>query len=257
MRTYTVRDVRGERRRHPAGRRLRAAPRRGRRPDRAPRGRRRRRSATGWSRWRRGGVSSTAGSSSTPARAESCCWRPTRPPYRPCAASSRTCRGRRAASRSSRCRSRATCWTPAAPEGCEVVWLPRDGAPLGSRLHEAVLAHLGTSPHAGRGAGRGRPGPVGDPDVLLLGRGRRGAGRATWATTSTGSTPGSRGSPAWSPPCAGTWSRSWAWTAARSPSWATGGGVSRCVPEASRIVRRRSGRSGRHLATTNVVGLSR
>jgi NADPH-dependent ferric siderophore reductase len=35
----------------------------------------------------------------------------------------------------------------AAPDGVEVVWLPRDGAPLGSRLHEAVLAHLGTAPH--------------------------------------------------------------------------------------------------------------
>ena len=39
-----ARDGRG----HPAGRRLRAAPRRGRRPGRAPRGRRGRRWATGW-----------------------------------------------------------------------------------------------------------------------------------------------------------------------------------------------------------------
>ncbi len=43
----------------------------------------------------------------------------------------------------------------AAPEGLQVVWLPRDGAPLGSRLHEAVLAHLGTSPH-----------PVEEPDEV-------------------------------------------------------------------------------------------
>jgi NADPH-dependent ferric siderophore reductase len=30
-----------------------------------------------------------------------------------------------------------------APVGVEVVWLPRDGAPLGERLHAAVVAHLG------------------------------------------------------------------------------------------------------------------
>lgn len=29
------------------------------------------------------------------------------------------------------------------PEGMSVVWLPRDGAPLGERLHQAVLDHLG------------------------------------------------------------------------------------------------------------------
>jgi len=30
------------------------------------------------------------------------------------------------------------------PEGVEVFWLPRDGQPLGARVHPAVLAHLGT-----------------------------------------------------------------------------------------------------------------
>ncbi len=29
------------------------------------------------------------------------------------------------------------------PEGVQVVWVPRDGAPLGEKLHAAVLAHLG------------------------------------------------------------------------------------------------------------------
>lgn len=29
------------------------------------------------------------------------------------------------------------------PEGVQVVWLPRDGAPLGSLVHDAVLEHLG------------------------------------------------------------------------------------------------------------------
>ena len=29
------------------------------------------------------------------------------------------------------------------PEGVQIVWLPREGAPLGSRLHAAVLEHLG------------------------------------------------------------------------------------------------------------------
>jgi NADPH-dependent ferric siderophore reductase len=50
------------------------------------------------------------------------------------------------------------------PEGMQVVWLPRDGAALGSRVCAALA----------RGAGGGRPGPVGDADVLLVrGRGRR------------------------------------------------------------------------------------
>ena len=31
------------------------------------------------------------------------------------------------------------------PDGVEVGWLPREGAPLGSRVHEAVLAHLGVA----------------------------------------------------------------------------------------------------------------
>ena len=88
---------------------------------------------TGWSRWRRGEARCTAASSSTPAPPSRCCWWPTRPRCRPCAASSRTCQPRLVARRSSRCRSRATCRTPQHPEGVEVVWLPRDGAPLGSR----------------------------------------------------------------------------------------------------------------------------
>jgi NADPH-dependent ferric siderophore reductase len=33
-----------------------------------------------------------------------------------------------------------------APTGMQVVWLPRDGEPLGERLHEAVVEHLGESP---------------------------------------------------------------------------------------------------------------
>jgi NADPH-dependent ferric siderophore reductase len=33
-----------------------------------------------------------------------------------------------------------------APVGVEVLWLPRDGAPLGARLHAAVVAHLGALP---------------------------------------------------------------------------------------------------------------
>ncbi|QZY30960.1 siderophore-interacting protein [Nocardioides coralli] len=32
-----------------------------------------------------------------------------------------------------------------APAGVDVVWLPRDGAPLGERLHAAVVEHLGES----------------------------------------------------------------------------------------------------------------
>ncbi|QBR94504.1 siderophore-interacting protein [Nocardioides euryhalodurans] len=35
-----------------------------------------------------------------------------------------------------------------APVGVEVVWLPRDGAVLGERLHAAVVAHLGAAPVA-------------------------------------------------------------------------------------------------------------
>jgi len=33
-----------------------------------------------------------------------------------------------------------------APVGVEVVWLPRDGAPLGQRLHASVVSHLGARP---------------------------------------------------------------------------------------------------------------
>ena len=34
------------------------------------------------------------------------------------------------------------------PVGVEVVWLPREGAPLGERLHAAVVAHLGVAAEA-------------------------------------------------------------------------------------------------------------
>jgi NADPH-dependent ferric siderophore reductase len=34
------------------------------------------------------------------------------------------------------------------PEGMQVVWLPRDGAALGSRVYAAVLSHFGSAPHS-------------------------------------------------------------------------------------------------------------
>ncbi len=44
------------------------------------------------------------------------------------------------------------------PVGMEVVWLPRNGAPLGERLSEAVLEHLGEPASAlAGGTRRGRP----------------------------------------------------------------------------------------------------
>ncbi len=50
------------------------------------------------------------------------------------------------------------------PVGVEVVWLPRGNAPLGSLVHAAVLAHLGTGGSAGGGATEVDPGDV-DPDL--------------------------------------------------------------------------------------------
>ena len=63
------------------------------------------------------------------------------------------------------------------PAGVTVVWLARDGAPHGSLLQAAVLDHLGRGRTRDVEPRRGRPGPVGDPDVLLLGRGGRGRRR--------------------------------------------------------------------------------
>ena len=234
------------RRRHPAGRRLRAAPRgRGDRSGldlggagdgRRPAGH----DGAAARASRYGGIEFDPGTAQVAAAG-----RPTRPPYRPCAASSRTCppTARGAAflevpeSGDVHGRSRT-------PTGVEVVWLPRDGAPLGSRLHEAVLAHLG-EPLAPRSRSRRR-------STRTCGRPRRTPPRAR-RSRRTAVTVGHdldglyawiAGESAWSPPCAATWSRSWAWTAARSPSWATGGGASRCVPDVSDSPDVRS--SGRH-----------
>ena len=73
------------------------------------------------------------------------------------------------------------------PAGVEVVWLAREGDPLGVGLHDAVVAHLGIPGCRGRGgARRGRPRPVGDAVLLLLGRGgprrrrRRAGGTYAW-----------------------------------------------------------------------------
>ena len=71
----------------------------------------------------------------------------------------------------------------AVPAGIDVTWLPRGDAPRGASLHAAVIAvadrHRGTGTAARRR--RGRPGPVGDPGLLVVRRGGRrdhpGAGR--------------------------------------------------------------------------------
>ena len=56
-----------------------------------------------------------------------------------------------------------------APPKVEVVWLPRDGAPLGSLLDAEVRRRLGIDGGvAGGGRHGGGPRPVGDPGVLLL-----------------------------------------------------------------------------------------
>ena len=58
------------------------------------------------------------------------------------------------------------------PSGVEVHWLPRDGAPRERRAARGrPRAPRRGADRAGRG--RGRPGPVGDADVLLVGGGRR------------------------------------------------------------------------------------
>ena len=56
-----------------------------------------------------------------------------------------------------------------APPGLHVVWLPRDGAPLGSLLDREVRRHLGVGAGAEPVAGRrGGSRPLGDPGVLVL-----------------------------------------------------------------------------------------
>ena len=108
------------------------------------------------------------------------------------------------------------------PAGVEVVWLAREGDPLGVGLHDAVAAHLGM------GGAEVEVGPDEvDPDLwetpYYSSSGEEVPGApGPEAASRAGRTPGSRGSRRWSPACAGTWSTSWASTAGRSPSWATG-----------------------------------
>ena len=171
MRTYTVRDVRG------AGADTRLVVDfvlhldEGR-PGRAPPGPRRPRSATGWS--RRAAARATFRRHRVPARtARRCCSSPTRPRYRPCAASSRTCRRRPRHGVPRGARRRATCWSGGARRGRGRLAAPgrRPAGIAAARCRAGPPRRAG---RRGRGAGGGRPGPVGDPDVLLLGRGRRG-----------------------------------------------------------------------------------
>ena len=237
MRTYTVRDVRGDGRGHPAGRRLRAAPRRGRDRARAPRwaaqaavgdrlvtvaprrGRLLRRHRV---RPRYGAVAAAG--------------RPTRPPSRRCAdpRGPAGVRPRVAFLEVPESRRRAGAGAPA---GCEVVWLPRDGAPLGDAPARGGARPPRASP---RGAVE-EPEEV-DPDLWETPT-YSSSGEDVEAPRRRGPRPrralrlDRRGVRRGHHPAPAPGQASSAWTAARSPSWATGGAVSRCAPEVPAIVR--------------------
>ena len=129
--------------RHDLRRRHRAAPRG--RPGRAglDLGLERPRRATASCCWRRAAATPTAGSSSPRRRAPTCCWWATRPPCRRCARSSSSCPTTPAARRSWRCRTPATSRTYAVRPASRSPGWPARATPLGQRLHDAVVAHLG------------------------------------------------------------------------------------------------------------------
>ena len=166
-------------------------------------------------------------------RPATCCWPATRPPSRPSPRSWSACPRDRAATaflevparrrRARRRRPGRRGGRLAAARRCAA----GGAAARGRRGPPRALR-----PAAGRGGRRrGRPGPVGDPDVLLLGRG--GCPRTAadphgdlyaWIAGESKVVTG-----ATAPPGA----RTSASTGARSPSWATGAGASRCAPEST------------------------
>ena len=81
----------------------------------------------------RGAAPPSAASSSRRARPSGCCWWATRRPSRPSPRSSSTCPRPRAGTAFLEVPETGDVLDLDAPVGVEVVWLPRDGAPLGER----------------------------------------------------------------------------------------------------------------------------